>query len=139
MAADCAVELKKSGVSMVSLWPGAAQTEHVQKNILDREATTDQERKKKQMFEKGESVEFAGKSIRYLAADGNLASKTGRILMTAELAEEYGFQDVDGRPVASMRQVNNVLGHMGHAWLASIVPDFVRIPYFLFHLASNKF
>ena len=83
MAAECAVELKTSGVSMVSLWPGAVQTEHIQKNILEREATTEQERKSKEMFEKGESVEFAGKSIRYLAADGNLASKTGRILMTA--------------------------------------------------------
>ena len=83
MAADCAVELKRSGVSMVSLWPGAVQTEHIQKNILDREARTEQERKSKEMFEKGESVEFAGKSIRYLAADANLASKTGRILMTA--------------------------------------------------------
>ena len=63
----------------MSLWPGAVHTEH----ILDREVKTDEEKKTKQMFEKGESVEFAGKSIRYLAADDNLASKTGRILMTA--------------------------------------------------------
>ena len=27
MAADCAIELRKSKVAMVSLWPGAVQTE----------------------------------------------------------------------------------------------------------------
>ena len=36
MAADCGFELKKRGVAMVSLWPGAVKTEYIQvinKNI----------------------------------------------------------------------------------------------------------
>ena len=30
MAADCGFELKKRGVAMVSLWPGAVKTEYIQ-------------------------------------------------------------------------------------------------------------
>ena len=34
MAADCAIELKKHNVAMVSLWPGAVKTEKVQEQVL---------------------------------------------------------------------------------------------------------
>jgi dehydrogenase/reductase SDR family protein 1 len=34
MAADCAVELKRHNVAMISLWPGPVKTEYVEKNIL---------------------------------------------------------------------------------------------------------
>ena len=34
MAADCAVELKRHNVAMVSLWPGPVKTEYVEKTIL---------------------------------------------------------------------------------------------------------
>ena len=34
MAADCAMELKKHNVAMVSLWPGAVKTEKVQDMVL---------------------------------------------------------------------------------------------------------
>jgi dehydrogenase/reductase SDR family protein 1 len=33
MAADCAVELKKHNVTMISLWPGPVKTEYVEKNV----------------------------------------------------------------------------------------------------------
>ena len=35
MATDCAAELKKENVTMVSLWPGAVKTEFVQENMND--------------------------------------------------------------------------------------------------------
>ena len=35
MAADCAVELKKSNVSMVSLWPGAVKTEYIREKTSE--------------------------------------------------------------------------------------------------------
>ena len=34
MAADCAMELKKHNVAMISLWPGAVKTEKVQELVL---------------------------------------------------------------------------------------------------------
>jgi hypothetical protein len=44
------------------------------------------------MFESGESVEFSGKCIAHLAADPKLMAKTGRILMTSDLARD-GFDE----------------------------------------------
>ena len=34
MAADCAHELKKYNVAMISLWPGAVKTEKMKENVL---------------------------------------------------------------------------------------------------------
>jgi dehydrogenase/reductase SDR family protein 1 len=34
MAADCAVELKKDNVTMISLWPGPVKTEYMEENVL---------------------------------------------------------------------------------------------------------
>jgi dehydrogenase/reductase SDR family protein 1 len=36
MATDCAIDLKKENVAMVSLWPGAVKTEFVQENMSDK-------------------------------------------------------------------------------------------------------
>jgi dehydrogenase/reductase SDR family protein 1 len=36
MATDCAVELKKENVTMISLWPGAVKTEFVQENMNEK-------------------------------------------------------------------------------------------------------
>lgn len=36
MAADCAQELRKSNVAMVSLWPGPVRTEMIQEHVLSK-------------------------------------------------------------------------------------------------------
>ena len=43
-----------------------------------------------------ESTEFPGMAIAHLAADPNYIAKTGKILLTSDLAKEYGFKDLDG-------------------------------------------
>ena len=49
------------------------------------------------MFENlGESIEFAGMAVAHLAQDPKKLDKTGRVLLTCNLAREYGFQDLDG-------------------------------------------
>ena len=35
MAADCGHELRKSNVTMISLWPGPVKTEYVEENVLN--------------------------------------------------------------------------------------------------------
>lgn len=45
---------------------------------------------------KGESPEFAGRAVVALASDPVILKKSGRILLTADLASEYGFVDIDG-------------------------------------------
>ena len=74
-----------------------------------------------------------------LAADKNHFSKTGRILLTADLAREYGFVDEDGKINGDMRKVNVMLRHARWNRLASIMPDFVRIPHFVLYFAGYKF
>ena len=38
MAADCAHELKKQNVAMVSLWPGPVKTEYIQEHVIDNKS-----------------------------------------------------------------------------------------------------
>merc|ERR1719507_2741059 len=73
MAADCAVELKDNFI-----------------NADDPAAS-----KQGDMFEKlGESIEFAGMAVSQLAMDPNKLSKSGKILLTGDLAQEYNFEDL---------------------------------------------
>ena len=50
-----------------------------------------------------ESPEFVGRAVAALAADPEVSRRTGRCLVAAELAAEYGFTDVDGRRPATVR------------------------------------
>lgn len=135
MAADCAQELKKDNVTMVSLWPGAVKTEYIQENILDSSKSRPSSVR---IFKDAESVEFAGKAVVKLAEDPERKSKTGKILLVCDLAKEYGFTDDDGE-IHDMRSLKYVLASQGHKMLPLLVPGFVRIPLVFLHLAGNKF
>merc|ERR1712062_923011 len=134
MAADCAHELKKSNVTMISLWPGPVKTEYIEENVL----TASDNDAGKGIFEDAETVEFAGQAIVNLAADSKRIEKTGKIHLVCDLAQEYGFTDDDG-DVHDVRALSYVLKRKGYTWLPSIVPSFVRVPLTLMHLTSNKF
>lgn len=45
----------------------------------------------------GESPEFVGKAVVALATDPKRLDKTGKVLLTVDLAHEYGFKDIDGK------------------------------------------
>jgi dehydrogenase/reductase SDR family protein 1 len=91
MAACMAPELREHGVAVVSLLPGLVRTESVLRAAEHFDLSN------------SESPEFQGRAVAALAADAKLMEKTGRWLITAELAEEYGFSDVDGKQPRSMR------------------------------------
>jgi len=78
MTMDMSVELKKSNIACVSLYPGY---------IAD---------KKKTPNPKKESAQFIGRAISALATDSDIISRTGQVLVAANLAKEYGFTDIDG-------------------------------------------
>jgi dehydrogenase/reductase SDR family protein 1 len=78
MSMDMAVELKPHNITCVSLYPG-----YIDDN-------------KKKANPKKESSIFVGRAIAALASDKKNISKTGNILVAAELAIEYGFKDIDG-------------------------------------------
>lgn len=44
-----------------------------------------------------ESPEFIGRAVLALARDPQKMSRSGRVLVAAQLALDYGFTDIDGR------------------------------------------
>lgn len=90
-ANDMAVDLKPYNVACVSIWMGLLRTE---RTLAVIEAEPD---KYGPMLDNSESPEFTGRVIDALANDPALLEKSGRILVGAELAVEYGVKDVDGK------------------------------------------
>lgn len=41
-------------------------------------------------------MEYSGKAVVALASDKNKIKNTGKILLTADLGDKYGFVDIDG-------------------------------------------
>jgi len=85
LTADMAIELQPHGVAVVSLYPGLVRTE----KVMEAAAWLD--------LSNSESPEFIGRAIAALAADDDVLRHTGKILVAAALAREYGFTDIDGK------------------------------------------
>ena len=85
MAACMAHELREANVAAVSLYPGLVRTESVMKmsEYFD--------------LSNSESPQFIGRAVAALAADPDIMRKSGKTLVAAALAQEYGFTDVDGK------------------------------------------
>lgn len=91
MTEDMATELRPHGVTMVSLYPGLVRTEKIMEaaKFLD--------------LSNSESPEFIGRAIAALAADPDVHRYTGKALVAAALANEYGFTDLDGKSPRPLR------------------------------------
>ena len=85
-----AADLRKARVTVVGLNPGFMPTGRVLR------AMTTEKRKKQFRFDLSETPEYIGRAVAALAADGHAIRKSGRLLVVADLAKEYGFTDVDG-------------------------------------------
>ena len=100
MARDMAVELKAHDVASLSLWLGLTFTERAERNLKRNPAMTTQTVTNPLV---GSSVEFPGRVIVALAKDPRIMKRTGGTYIAAELAQEYGVTDVDGRVPPSLR------------------------------------
>ena len=98
MAADCAFELRKSGVAMISLWPGPVKTEYITDKMDDTNPMS-------KVFAKGESIEFSGMVCAHLAAEASVMERSGRIINTADVARQYGITDIDGTVPIDFRYI----------------------------------
>ncbi len=85
LTADMAAELRPHGVAVVSLYPGLVRTEKVMEAAQWLDLTN------------SESPEFIGRAVAALATDPDVLRHTGKVLVAAALAKEYGFTDVDGK------------------------------------------
>lgn len=83
LTSDMAVELRKHGVAVVSLYPGLVRTENVMRAAEHFDLSN------------SESPQFLGRAVAALALDPKLLDRSGTVLVAAELAREYGFRDID--------------------------------------------
>jgi dehydrogenase/reductase SDR family member 1 len=84
MVADMAHELRPHGVTVVSLYPGLVRTEAVlAAGVFD--------------LSNSESPQLTGRVVAALAADAEPTRRSGRVLVVAAVAREYGIVDIDGR------------------------------------------
>jgi NAD(P)-dependent dehydrogenase (short-subunit alcohol dehydrogenase family) len=85
MTACMAEELLSHDIAVVSLYPGRVRSEAVLKGAEHFDLSN------------SESPQFIGRAVTALAADSSIMQKSGKILVAAKLALEYGFTDIDGK------------------------------------------
>lgn len=85
-SSDAGQELKPDGVVVVSLYPGLVMTERVLQTYGE----------KVRRSRAKETPEFVGRAVVAMKQDAALLGKTGKVVMAFELAEEYGYADIDG-------------------------------------------
>lgn len=90
-------ELRHRGVSAVAVTPGFLRSEAMLDHFGVTEANWEEAAERDPNFAHSETPFFVGRAVAALAADPNVPEKNGRVLASWDLAEEYGFPDVDGR------------------------------------------
>ncbi|KAI6190567.1 Oxidoreductase, short chain dehydrogenase/reductase family protein [Aphelenchoides bicaudatus] len=91
MSADMAIELADKKVTVLSVWVGAVKTELINKIVLEPQNPG------VEVFENGQSIYYAGRTIAALLKDPNFHKRTGQTLSTSQLGQEYNVVDVDGK------------------------------------------
>lgn len=94
MTMDTAHELKEHGVKVFSLYPGNVRTEGMLEAAKYNPALNEQEM---------ESPRFVGRCVAALVFDDEAIQHSGSVLITAEIAKQYGFTDINGRCPVSLR------------------------------------
>jgi NAD(P)-dependent dehydrogenase (short-subunit alcohol dehydrogenase family) len=85
LTTDISRELREHNVTVVSLYPGLVRTEKVMQAAEWLNLSN------------SESPQFIGRAVVALASDPELMERTGKVLVAAGLAQEYGFTDIDGK------------------------------------------
>jgi NAD(P)-dependent dehydrogenase (short-subunit alcohol dehydrogenase family) len=97
MSHDMAHDFRPFNVAVVSIWMGLLLTERTQRAI---EADPEQYA---HLADTAETPEFTGRVIDALARDPQLMEKSGQVWIGAELGEQYGIVDSNGKPPLSHR------------------------------------
>ena len=137
MTRDCAFELSKYNVAILSLWPGLVKTEFLKKSLEDDNMIADNAKavaEAKAHYAEAETPEFVGKGIVYLLADPKVKDRSGQIVLTTDLGSEFIFKDIDGSTPASQRSIKFILKATPAPYnkLAACVPNWINIPKFVY-------
>lgn len=93
LAFGMAEELRPHGVASVAVSPGWMRTELV----LGGHDTDEERWRERPALARTESPRYLGRAVAALARDPGVIDKSGKVLLVADLAREYGFTDIDGR------------------------------------------
>ena len=97
LAYAMAADLRGHGVTALAITPGFLRSEAVLDHFEVTEADWRDAIEKDEYFVESETPCYVGRAIAALAADPNVAAKSGGLFSSWGLAKEYGFTDVDGR------------------------------------------
>ena len=99
MTKDMAHELEGRGVAAVSVWPGIVNTELLQMIPAGADGRRVLALPGEGEFDlsAAESPRFAGRAVVALGADAKRDRWSGQAVFVADLADHYGFTDIDGR------------------------------------------
>jgi NAD(P)-dependent dehydrogenase (short-subunit alcohol dehydrogenase family) len=95
LAYGMAEELRPHGVASVAVVPGWMRTEFV----LTGHRTDEAHWHERPALVRTESTRYVGRAVVALAADPDILACSGALLRVGDLAERYGFTDIDGRRV----------------------------------------
>src|SRR5260370_5257659 len=97
MAFAMARELRRKNVTVVALAPGFLRSEVMLEQFGVTEANWREAAKKDPNFVESETPLYSGRAVAALAADPNIANKSGRVFSSWGRSDEYGFCAADGR------------------------------------------
>ncbi len=92
-----AEDLRDHGLAAVAVSPGFLRSEAVLDHFGVTEATWREAIAEGPALSASETPRFVGRAVAALAADPNVMKRSGGAFASGELAEEYDFDDVDGR------------------------------------------
>ena len=95
MTYGIARDLRQHNIAAVALAPGFIRTERV--------AAAFEAAGNKDYLNFTESPQYVGRAVVALASDQKVLEKSGKVLAVGDLAEEYGFTDVDGRRIPAFK------------------------------------
>jgi NAD(P)-dependent dehydrogenase (short-subunit alcohol dehydrogenase family) len=95
MTYGIARELRPHNIAAVALAPGFMRTERVSAAF---EAAGNRD-----YVNFTESPEYVGRAVVALASDQSVMEKSGKVLAVGDLADEYGFTDIDGRRIPAFK------------------------------------
>lgn len=97
MAHDMAVDFRSHGVAVVSIWMGLLLTERT-RMVFEADPEMYAE-----LAETCETPQYTGRVIDALYRDPLLMDRSGKVLIGAELGQEYGVIDINGHQPPSHR------------------------------------
>lgn len=96
LAESLSHQLRAHRIAVVALTPGMLRSEAMLDHFGVTEANWRDAIHSQGDLAYSETPYYIGKAVAALACDGRVMQKTGRALVSGQLAREYGFTDVDG-------------------------------------------